>query len=324
LKQIQFLATSDCNYFPNANGAQGECGQPGCYNRAKIEIDDQENPIDTLYLIMITDMSSSTDYYLQSDHNISSTYDINDFMDQCTIEGRDDDNTDCDDSGDSGWDSDLQRYNVFGLLSDVQYEVSISALHGDFNGTPFSPVETATTESPSLTFDVDASDTDEETSAPYTVDIGDLLPGTVSTAPTKIWIDLGTNSTNGANVFTRDTDAKLYSPSTSEEIPSESEDLSLDLNSNGGYGLKIDINETTQGALGPLQEASSYATISVDEVGSITATNTLIFFTDTTGVYDGPIAGGRGAILIKALSTNLDSASHDFTDNITFIAVSNF
>lgn len=316
--------TTTCINFPNSNGAQGECGQPGCYNRAKLEIDDQSNPIDTLYLVKITDISNSNTYYLQSDHTISATYDINDFLDQCTIEGKDDDSTSCDDAGDQNWDTDLQRYNIFGLTDNTQYEISVSALHGDFNGTPFSPVSTATTEATSLTFDIDISNIDEETSAPYDVALGDLIPGTVTTAINQIWVNLGTNASNGANVYIRDTNSKLYSSSTQEEIPSESEDLSLDLNSNGGYGVKIVTSETNQSALGPLQEASGYSTISVHEVGALTASNSLIFFTDTTGSNSGPIAGGRGSIYIKALSINIDSASQDFTDNIIFIAVSNF
>ncbi|MCA9383189.1 hypothetical protein KC909_02380 [Candidatus Dojkabacteria bacterium] len=314
--------TTNCNYFPNANGAQGECGNPGCYNRAKLEIDDQNNPIDTIYLVQITDTTNSVTYYLQSDHTLGTSYDINDFLTQCFLEGIDVDDTACDDSGDANWDEDLQRYNILGLLSETDYEVSVAALSGDFTGTRFSQVATTTTQVPSITFDLDIASADSESSAPYSVDIGEITTVSVATATDLIWIDLGTNSNNGSSVFVRDIAGQLLSPSTSETIPSESEDLASDPNANGGYGLKI--QSVSENSLGPLQEGPVYSTTGSDEVGALSSINTLLVFTDTTGTNLGPISGGRASLAVKARSIVTDAAASDYSDEITFIAIGNF
>ncbi|MFQ5493281.1 MAG: hypothetical protein ACE5DX_03935 [Candidatus Dojkabacteria bacterium] len=314
--------TTGCSYFPNSNGAQGECGAPGCYDRAKIEIDDQGNPIDTLYLVMVEDTTNTVTYYLQSDHTIGTSYDINDFLTQCQIEGRDNDDTSCDDSGDGSWDESLQRYNVLGLLTDTTYQVSASALSGDFTGTRFSTTDSATTVSTTISFDLDIASTDIDSSAPYAVDLGELFSVSVTTATDMIWVDLATNAFNGANVFVRDTNGELTSSLTGETVPSESEDLATDPNSNGGYGLKI--STSTESALGPLQEGSTHSTVGAHEVGAITSTNVAILFTDTTGSNVGPLLAGRASILIKARAANTDVAAGDLSDDVTFIAVSNF
>jgi hypothetical protein len=59
-----------CLEFPTSNGAQGECGYPGCYDRAKIELNTQNNPIDTLYVVKILDVTNSITYFLKTDHYI--------------------------------------------------------------------------------------------------------------------------------------------------------------------------------------------------------------------------------------------------------------
>ena len=311
-----------CLYFPNGNGAQGECGTPGCYNRAKIEVDDQNNPLDTLYLVQIVDDTNSVTYYLQSNHTLGTAYDINDFLTQCELEGRDADDTACDDSGDPNWDADLQSMNVLGLHPNTQYTASITALNGDFTGTRYSTTVTETTSSAALTFDIDVAATDTETNAEYTLDLGEIFYTSVTTGTNRIWLDLGTNNLYGANIFVRDSNSSLLSALTGESIPSESEDLATDPNNNGGYGLKI--QTFTQNSLGPLQANATYNTGGAQQVGAMTTSNAQILFTDTTSSNVGPILAGRAQIMVKARSAQQDIAAPDLLDNITFIAVGNF
>lgn len=316
--------TTSCSLLPNANGMQGECGEPGCYDRAKLEIDDQGNPLDTLFLVMLLDNTNAITYYLQSDHTLDTDYDINDFMTQCAIEGRDANDPNCDDSGDGNWDESLQRYNVFGLEQNTEYEVSVSALQGDFTGTRFSQTVSATTESAAIIFDIDVAATDTESAAPYQVDLEEITALAATTATDQIWLDLGTNSFNGSNIYARGLNNGLLSSTTSEIIPSESEDLSADPNNNGGYGLKINDGVTTQAALGPLLAGSTYTTTGSEEVGAVQTTNTLVFFTDTSGTNVGPVTAGRGSLFVKARANTNDIAANDLLDEITFIVISNF
>ncbi|KXK26554.1 MAG: hypothetical protein TR69_WS6001000560 [candidate division WS6 bacterium OLB20] len=313
---------TDCTYFPNANGAQGECGTPGCYDRAKLEIDDAGNPVDAVYLVRIEDLTNAVTYYLQSDHTLDTGYDLNDFMTQCELEGIDPDDTTCDDSGDGAWSESLQSANILGLTPDTTFEVSVSALSGDFTGTRFSEALTETTLSPTISFDIDVASTDTESSAPYELEIGELIYVAVTTAADTIWLDLGTNAVNGANVYVRDTAGQLESTLTGETVPSESEDLASDPNNNGGYGIKI--ASTTQSTLGPLQTSATYDTAGAHEVGALSGTNALLVYTDTTGGNLGPVSGGRAGISVKARSAVTDIAAGDLTDDITFICVGNF
>lgn len=308
--------TSGTTSCVKATGMQEVCGTPGCYDRAKIEIDDQGNPYDTLYLVKVVDDANSTTYYLQSDHTLSTTYDINDFLDQCDLEGYDADEPTCD-TGEGREDTSLQKYNVYSLRPGSSYTVSVSALHGDLTQTGFSATANATTENIQVTFDLDISATDSETSGPYSVDLGKLSASSTTTATESIWIDIGSNNFNGVNVYAED----LYDglDNSGATIDSETEDIDGGGGSNGGFGLKtISVSETS---LGPLLNTSTiYNTAGSNEVGRLqsSATN-LILFTNTSGANLGQIEGGRSENEVKARSGSA-SISGDYSDTVTFTA----
>ena len=212
--------------------------------------------------------------------------------------------------------------NILNLEPSTSYTVSAQALNGDFTGTRLGPTASATTTGTAMTFDIDISATDSETAANYVLNIGEITYTSVATASDYIWLDLGTNNYYGANVFVRDSNAALTSVLTGESIPSESEDLATDPNTNGGYGLKV--ASFTQTSLGPLLASTTYNTGGAQQVGALVTTDTLIFYTNTTGSNVGPVQGGRMQIYVKARSILEDIASPDLQDNITFIAVGNF
>ena len=91
-------SNTNCLSLPNNNGMQGECGGFGCYSKAKIEIDPQGNPFDTLYLVKVLDITDNVTYYLKSDHTLALTYTISNFLSKCAIEGKDSQNQDCDEN----------------------------------------------------------------------------------------------------------------------------------------------------------------------------------------------------------------------------------
>lgn len=311
--------TTNCAFLPGGNGMRGVCGDPGCYDRAKLEIDDQNNPIDALYLVALSDDSFATTYFLQSDHTIATTFDINDYMTQCEIEGIDPDDTNCDDSGDVNWNEELQKYNIIGIKPNTAYQVMVRAVNGDFTETQFSPLVSATTELPTIALDLDTAVTDTESSGPYSIELG-ALSNSISTAEKSIWVDISTNSIGGISLYVNNLNGStngLYSISNSQGIPSESEDLSMD-DGDGGYGLKTaSVNQTS---LGPLQMSATFNTAGAEEVGGLSTTPTLMLFTNTSGANVGPLNAGRGRIRVKAKSfTTLASGS--YTDTITFTAL---
>lgn len=309
-----------CLYFPNANGAQGECGTPGCYSRIKFEIDHQNNPIDTLYLVSMTDTVTSTVYYVQSTHTLATNYDINDYLTICGHEGRDPrTGSGCVTGGDPQWNATLQRYNVYGLTPGRQYSVAVRALSGDFTETQYSPAVNVTLEYPTLSLDIDTGTLISSNNAgPHVISLGVLVPNTVVTATNRIWLDLGTNILSGLSTYVRDTNGALVNGGST--IPSQTEDLNVDAGANGGYGLK-NIN-STETSLGPLQDGSTYITANSTSVGAMSTTNTLIYFTDILSTNQGQINGGRGGIEVKARSIPADS-SGSYSDIITFTMLAN-
>jgi hypothetical protein len=308
-----------CLNFPNANGAQGECGTPGCYDRIKFEIDHQNNPIDALYLVSLLNTTTATQYYLQSDHTIATTYDIADYMTICAHEGKDiRSGSGCAILSDPLWDVDLQSTNIYGLTPGHTYEVRVRALNGDFTESMYSPAITETLEYPVLTMDLDiGTSSSVDNSAPYSVPFGTLELNTVKTATDRIWLDLNTNLVNGVNLYVRDQNSGLNDGAST--LGSDSEDLDVDPDADGGYGLKIDTS--TQTSLGPIQRGSTYNTLNTNQVGALTTSNALIFFTDTTGVNKGPIAGGRVSISVKALLKG--SFTSTLSDRIIFSMIAN-
>jgi hypothetical protein len=312
-----------CVELPSSNGAQGECGYPGCYDRAKVELNTQNNPIDTLYVVKILDVTNSITYFLKTDHTLGTSFNISNFMDKCDLQGKDSANTNCDDSGDTRWNVELQKYNIFGLRPNTQYSASISALNGDFTGTDFGPNLTSITTNITIAFDLDIgpiSSPTIETSSPYSINLGTLAPSNISTANDLIWIDLNTNTATGISMFVKDQYNGLNS--SGGTLNSQTEDLDIDIGGDGGYGLKTYNYTPSESALGPLLKASLYDTINANQVGAVSTSINKIFYTEDIGGNRGPIKDGRASIYVKAKTTNSNSAG-TYTDILTFILITN-
>ncbi len=322
---------TECNGYPltaatggndiiSGDGLQGICGSPGCYDKLKIEIGHQGNPIDTLYLVRITDEDLAIDYYVQSDNTIDTTYDIADYQTICQLEGLDTrTGSGCVNSGDPEWNQTLQSYNVLGLRPEGAYSVNVRALQGDFTEGPFSPdITPITLEYPALVFDIDIADSGgmaTDTDAPHIIQLGDITATTV-TATDRIWVDSGTNNSNGLTVSVENDGLS----NGSHTIPSTSEDLNVDAGGDGGYGLKIET--ITEGPLGPLISNPIYQTAGPNEVGAIGITPTTIFYTQEVPTDRGPVSSGRVGIMVKAKAAS-STPPGSYIDEITFTIIAN-
>jgi hypothetical protein len=288
-------------------GMVGICGPGGCYNKARFEIEENENPDDTLYMIQISEDDFVSDIRCIDASTFKpktlSSCDINDFRTQQYWENED--------------------FNIKGLGGDIEYFVRITALHGDFTQSDFSIVSSATTGIGFLTFDIDIASEgghEVESSPPYTVSfIGDeqLIPGAPAvTSPSLIWLDLITSAVAGSAIIQSGKYGGLYSPTTEELIGSDNVDL--DPFGSEGFGLQnyyIDFQISSY--LGEISATPNY-TESGNVVGEIS--------TDPIRLYDadGPINNGRMGMYLKARASTSRSAGDDYTEKITMIAVARY
>jgi hypothetical protein len=174
---------------------------------------------------------------------------------------------------------------------------------------------------PSITFDLDTATTNTETTAPYSVALGTLTTGAVSTSNNSsinsVWVDLATNATGGAVVTVLDANAGLTSTAAGYTINSASVTLVAGAE---GYGVCIASVTQTSGSLVKVTPYDGLCNTTTNHaVGALQATAQNILNTATN-----PIAGGRSEILVKAAISSTTPAANDYTDTLTFIATGTF
>ncbi|MFZ1323905.1 MAG: hypothetical protein WAQ57_01950 [Candidatus Saccharimonadales bacterium] len=263
------------------------------YSMLHVTITPSDNPSDALFMIAISDDSFTTTQYVQDDGTIGAVLGMEDYQTYAAWGG----------AGGS---------NIIGLSANTTYQVKARAMTGEFTETGYGPASSAATVDVTLTFDIDVSASDTETAAPYAVAIGDLLPGTVTDAPSKIWLDLETNAASGARVFVLSANAGLASLRTGYTISSASGNLS---SLGEGFGVRGDT--ATQGGGGPLSLQSPYDG-TLDNIGVIDASYRTLLATTSA------LTAGRSSVLVKAKATSNTPASTDYADIYTLVAAASF
>ncbi len=251
------------------------------------------NPSDTLFAIAISSDNFVTTQYVQSDNTVGSVLGIEDYQTY------------------AAWGSITGQF-VIGLNANTTYKIKVKAMSGRFSESAYSPAASATTSPPTLTYDIDVSATDTETSPPYTVTIGNLLPGGIVDSPQRVWVDIDTNAESGGNVYISSLNAGLNSSSVAYTIISHTGDLSVLAEGEGAQGTS-----STQTSGGPLTLASPFDGTS----NSIGTTDTIIRKIFTVA---NPVVAGRGSFIIKAKSNTSTPSSADYSDILTVIAAASF
>lgn len=305
--------SSNCQSAPAsvvANGIVRACGDDGCYNRARFEIDTQNNPDDTLYSAQIS-YDSFTTYEVIDGVTFSpkspSDKSLNDYLSK------------------SAWES--PTFNLRNLRADTTYQLRLTALQGDFTESSPSPVAQATTALPNIDVDIDITDTAEttpETASPYTLSFtGDyrlIAGGSPITTPDLIWVDISTNGNFGSSLTVRSANhAGLYSPSETYTIPSTDTDLA---STSEGYGLQIystseQYTGGVDGILTTLDPQAPYAG-SGENVGGLPLSFSKIL--DSSG----PLSSGRAGFYVKARAGNSTPGATDYTSTLIFVAVGRY
>lgn len=263
------------------------------YNKLKIVLDIGGNPSDTKFAIAIsTDNFVADTRYVQSDDTVGATLGIEDYQTY------------------ANWGS-ASGTLIIGLTSATTYKVKVKAWQGKFTETGYGPTATASTVSPQMTFDIDVSDIDEETVAPFAIEftgVSSLVAATVVSSPKKIWVDLSTNGESGGKVYVYSTNAGLQSTRASYTINTVTGNLTALSEGYGAQGSTV---------AGGLAIATAY---------DLTANNVAVTDTTIREIFtaSAPTTNGRGSFLLKAKSSAVTPAASDYTETLTVIASASF
>ena len=263
------------------------------YNKLHFVIDNQGNPSDTKFALAISPDNFVTTYFVKSDQTISTDLTLADYQTYTQL-------------------GETAGTTVIGLVPSTTYSLKVKAMQGKFTETGWSPVKTATTVAPLLSFEIDVAATDISSDPPYTIEMGDLFPGEVITGSNKVWVTLETNGTSGGAVFVYGKNAGLESISVGYSIPAVSGNLGVLGNGFGIQGVGV-----TQVSGGPLSLEIGYSG-NADIVGITDTLVRQIFVSQT------PLTGGRASFLVKAKSDIQAPAASDYSEVLTVIGAANY
>ena len=263
------------------------------YNKLRFIVNPSNNPSDTLFSIAISSDNFVTTQYIQNDNTIGSARGLEDYQTY------------------AAWGGATGQF-VTGLIYETAYKIKVNAFQGSFTETEYGPNATASTATLSITFDIDVAATDIETSPPFTISFGNLLPATVTTANDKIWVDLDTNAVSGAKIYINSMNSGLNSASKTFTISSATADLAGVATGFGAQG-----SSATQSTGGPLAITSPY---------NVSSQNVGILDNGLRTIFSSPaaITGGRAALSLLAKSANVTPASDDYQDTLTVVATASF
>lgn len=264
------------------------------YNKLLLTLATSGNPTDTIFAVAISTDNFATTNYVQSDNTIGAALGAEDWQTY------------------AAWGGGSGEY-IVGLSPNTTYYVKVKARQGDFTESQWGPSTATATSQISLTFDIDVSSSDSESAAPYTLSMGQLTVGAVTTATEKIWLDLETNAEDGGYVYIYDEHGGLRSSAVNYTITSASTDLT-----SAGEGFGIRSNSVAQSAGGPLAAVSPY-NVASDTVGILNSTVRELF--NSSGA---PITAGRASLLVKAKISAVTPASSDYADTLTLITSATF
>lgn len=305
--------------IPGGDGMRGVCSDPGCYDRAKLDIGAANNATDTRYAVQISTTSdfSSNVYYIDGTTRLLKTsLTINDFVPECEWEGTT--STGVCASPNTTW----QKYDILGLKSNTTYYVRVSAYQGSASNASFSQSDwsssaNATTQLPSISLNLDIASTSTGTStAPYVISMGTLPPLSIKTSTNYIIVRLTSNAIGGVQTLVSGANAALKAVSGSDQIDATNGDLSLAAK---GYGIRNDssTNTTTGTYLGTIAVSTSPSDFTdsgaANKVGAPTLTAVKLFDSNSLPIYL-----GRSAYLVKAKADTAISAG-SYQETLTFI-----
>lgn len=296
--------TSACTTGPSllsTGGMTALCGPFGCYDRGRFEIDTQGNPTDTVYGVEI-----STDNFVNDKKCIDGSTFIPKTFGNCNIN---------DFRNKNDWES--STFNIQNLKPNTTYYVRITAMHGDFTQSDYSPIKSFTTGIAAIYFDIDiapTTGTTNESDSPYNVALQLIAGGAATTSDDLIWLDASSSSQRGISILQYGKNGGLFSPTTTETILSQN--INLDNTLANGFGLQnyYTSSNTTSPYYGTISTISNYAGIG-NTVGAVQQTANKIYQSDKL------LVEGRMGMYVKARAKSGQIPATDYTETIYFTLV---
>jgi hypothetical protein len=307
--------TTQCTELPN--GMTAICGNPGCYDRAILQIDTQNNPTDTLYLIEVSPDNFVTNYVVSGVTRTLKSYTSKSSADYLTK---------------VQWEAaPWQQVTILGLKPNTQYSARVRALHGNYTESSTGPTVIATTAVTSASLDLDiATDFNTENNPPYSINLGNLAPevGKILGTP-QIKIDFSTNAQQGATIFVSDSFSGLKSSSTNYLLTSSSEDLATSV-SGDGFGLQA-FDKTQASESNGFATISSFYATTASNVGAVSSTVLNIIgcsktavLSDCSGGTSTWITGGSILVRVGARASLNAPTNSDYSDSLSFTLSGNW
>ncbi|MBW4061786.1 hypothetical protein HJC99_04430 [Candidatus Saccharibacteria bacterium] len=290
-----FTAGAGANYQQQADVPLTALSNPAnAYNRMNVNLTPNGNPTDAKYVIAMSRDGFATTMYVKSDLSLTPNFSLADFQTYAFWGG-------------------ASGFTVRGLTPNSLYTAKAAAYRGIYTQSPYGPTATGvTTNTPTLSFEIDISATDTSTSPPYNVTFGNLLANTVTTPAVKVWLSLDTNADSGGLVFVSDQNAGLMSTNAGYTLSSATGDIA---SATTGYGVVASTATQTSG--GPLTFNSPFNGTGTNIGGLTTNFQQLL---GTTA----PVTAGRASFDLKAKSSINTPVSADYSDIMTIIAAASF
>jgi len=202
--------------------------------------------------------------------------------------------------------------NIIGLTPGTTYYARIQANRGTFTQETYSGIASATTVTPTFTFNLQ---TTNQAVPPYTVGIGVINAGQVTTSWQKIIATISTNANKGGTVYISGANGGLKSANAGNYTIAT---VQNDLSSGGvteGYGAR---GLSASASVGSMELINPY-NLSGNNVGPVNTSKNAI--ADSTSA---PVTSGTINFELKAKASSSTPAASDYADTITVIASSSF
>ncbi len=286
--------STTCTGIPGGDGMRGVCSSPGCYDRAKIEINTQNNSDDVKYAIQIATNASFTTgvQYIGGANRIpKATLTLSDFLYKCEWEGTIY-STYCVSANTT-----YQKFNILGLTPGTLYYIRAAALKGSTSAAQFTQSDwsvsaTATTQNTTLSFDIDiAPNTATSTNPPYILNNINIIPESTFVSSDYVVFKTTTNALNGIIVSASSAATTLNNNLTADTIPAYTGDLDTQSN---GWGI-INITATNAASntanLGSINIYSTPTDFTeagaANKIGGLSTTEVGLFNSNSLPLYNG-------------------------------------
>jgi len=276
---------------PNVPPAPNFTNPSNYYNKLKIVIYTGGNSTDTTYAIAIfTDSFISNVRYVQSsDHTLGYSPDWQNY---------------------TTWGGASTGTTIIGLTPGVTYYARVAARRGIFQQGSYGGIANAATINPTLSFSLQ---TTNQAVPPFTVGIGSVNAGQVTTSWQKVTTTMSTNANNGGIIYLNDATGGLVSATARNykiNTVAAQNDLSGLLEGYGARGVSV------SGA--PMELVYPYNG-GGNTVGIVDTSKRV--FADSTQT---PVTNGSASFELQAKASSTTPAATDYADIITVVVTGSF